>query len=122
MPYPGAVSVPRWRTLVAASTRLLSSTWGTRAAELGWSTEYLWRCHRERPVQRLDCVGAAWLLKADMTVALSADAIGIVVVATGSRLTIRRRQAPAGERIVLAWELSASASSDSDDGSPPEAA
>ncbi len=117
MSSPEGVPAKAWHNLIANSASLLASPFATRAAMMGWPASGLWGCHARRPWQRIDCLGALWLLKDTEIVAITVDAITIRVK-SGGRLTCKRPRPAPGEPVTLAWCLE-----DSEKGPPdPEAA
>ena len=102
MSCPENVPAKGWADLVTNSARFIGSTFAARASAMGWSTADLWGCHAARPWQRIDCLGALWLLHDSEFVAVTAGAIAIRT-STGPRLSCRRSRP--SKAVCLAWEL-----------------
>ena len=102
MSCPENVPAKAWAELVTNSARFIGGPFAGCASALGWSAADLWGCHAARPWQRIDCLGALWLLHDSEIVAVTADAITIRT-SSGPRLTSRRSRP--SNAVCLAWEL-----------------
>jgi hypothetical protein len=104
MPCPTAVPPVQWGEMVTDAEHFLTSQWASTSAALGWDTPSLFGCHRDRPLQRLDCQGVVWLFGAAAIVAVTDSAI-IIRGGGGTTLTCCRPKASKSDLIILAWEL-----------------
>jgi hypothetical protein len=102
---PAAVSPVAWATLLRGSDRFLSEGHAAKAAAWGWTALDVWGCHTRQPVERLDLVGAAWLIGDSEIAAIGPHTIALRNARSNSQLTIYRRHWAAGEPVCLAWEL-----------------
>jgi hypothetical protein len=91
---PPGVPRGRWQVFVDDAGRFLD-TWATEAAASGWTAVEVFGCDRDRPWQRLDQMGLAWLIAGGRVVSISMSAAVIQ--------TFRRKVGAPGR--VLVWEL-----------------
>jgi hypothetical protein len=68
---PQGVDEFRWREALNDGRRFLE-TWGSRAANLGWTANKLFGLHPIAPLARYDAKGLVWLLHGRPVVALTA--------------------------------------------------
>jgi hypothetical protein len=104
MTRPENVPAKAWASLVRDSVRFVGGAFAAEAAALGWSAADLWCCHATHPYQRLDCMGALWLLGGHGIAAVTAQGVTIRT-GTGSRLTCARPKPAPGQPLALAWQL-----------------
>ena len=90
-----------WRGLIRDADLFLA-TWGSQAADLGWTTLDLFGVHPKAPAARYSCMGLLLLLRGGRVVALTAST-AVIEQLSGARLTYTRRP-PEAEGVPL-WEL-----------------
>jgi len=94
----------RWLVLCRGAERFVRRPWAERALTLGWQTGDLFMCHRYRPMERLDCRGALGAICEAEVIDIACDSVTIRT-ATGAILHEQRPAPPAGEPVVMAWQL-----------------
>ena len=85
---PQGVDGFRWREALKDGRRFLG-TWGSRAANLGWTGDDLFGLYSTAPLARYDAMGLMWLLRGRTVVALTATEATIRASA-GTTLTLRK--------------------------------
>jgi hypothetical protein len=98
---PDHVEVTRWRQAIADAESFLT-TWGERAAALGWTARDLFGLHKPparpapsyRRMSRYDQTGLVWLLQGRPVVALT-ESTAAIENPTGAVTIYRRYNKPA---------------------------
>jgi hypothetical protein len=90
-----------WRGLIRDS-ELFLATWGSQAADLGWTTLDLFGVHPKAPAARYSCMGLLLLLRGGRVVALTTST-AVIEQQSGARLTYTRQ--PPEAECVPVWEL-----------------
>jgi len=85
---PDGVDDARWRSALTDSDRFME-TWGSQAANLGWTGDDLFGLYSTAPLARYDAMGLMWLLRGRTVVALTATEATIRASA-GTTLTLRK--------------------------------
>jgi hypothetical protein len=85
---PDGVDDARWRSALTDGDRFLE-TWGSQAADLGWTGDDLFGLHPTAPLARYDAMGLVWLLRGRTVERLTATEATIRASA-GTTLSFRR--------------------------------
>jgi hypothetical protein len=104
---PSGVSPHRWQRFINDCGRFLDGGWAEKAAALGWGPLQLFGCDRKRP-SYVPNRGLLWEVNGGTVVDLRRDR-AIIEIRGGAR----RSHSRVG-RIVLAWELTQTASCSND--------
>jgi hypothetical protein len=98
---PISFPAPWWRGLIR-DAELFLATWGSQAADLGWTTLDLFGAHRKAPAANFSCLGLLLVLRGGRVVALTTST-AVIEQQSGARLTYTRR--PPEAECVPVWEL-----------------
>ena len=85
---PQGVGEARWREALKDGRRLLE-TWGSQAANLGWTANDLFGLHPIAPLARYDAMGLLWLLHGRPVVSLTATE-ATIQSSSGATLSFQR--------------------------------
>jgi hypothetical protein len=85
---PQGVDGFRWREALKDGRRFLE-TWGSQAANLGWTANDLFGLHPIEPLARYDAKGLVWLLHGRPVVALTATE-ATIQASSGATLSFKR--------------------------------
>jgi len=85
---PQGVGEARWREALKDGRRLLE-TWGSQAANLGWTANDLFGLHPIAPLARYDAMGLLWLLHGRPVVSLTATE-ATIQASSGATLSFQR--------------------------------
>jgi hypothetical protein len=94
--------VPLERLRLVEDARRFLADWGTKAAQLGWTTEDVFGLHRLAPNARYDAMGLVPLLHGRKVVSIAANR-ATIRTPSGGTLTYYRH--PPHNDAVAAWEL-----------------